>query len=171
MKFSMKFHVFLKEIALLQEEDVYGSSMGSREKMENVLESLSAYYHISCRARWRIFWSVFKSSLRKMYSNFSWNWIHESPDSWQSRKTCARCAHSKEWLMAVKPFTLLIPGNREKLAPTVRILRSDWWLASRLKEWLMAAGADWWQSAPIDGNQTLIDGNRAVWRSDWWQSA
>ena len=41
MKISMKFHVSLKEIALLQEEDVYGSSMGSREKMENVLESLS----------------------------------------------------------------------------------------------------------------------------------
>ena len=51
MNILMKFHVSLKEIAHLQEEDVYGSSMGSREKMENVLESLSAYYHISCRAR------------------------------------------------------------------------------------------------------------------------
>lgn len=44
MKISMKFHVSLKEIAHLQEEDVYGSSMGSREKMENVLESLSVFW-------------------------------------------------------------------------------------------------------------------------------
>ena len=41
MKILMKFHVSLKEIAHLQEEDVYGSSMGSREKMENVFVSLS----------------------------------------------------------------------------------------------------------------------------------
>ena len=50
MKFSMKFHVFLKEIALLQEEDVYGSSMGSREKMENVSASLSVV--LNTRSVW-----------------------------------------------------------------------------------------------------------------------